>query len=109
MEIQLTQPIINKINSFSNKRRNSYLEKGSPYKKHSKSESVNTNFAQSFEIPDWGIKDYIRELQENGKKPSSISRCIASIRSFYQFVLKRKKNYGKYINLFNKKAPIFLR
>ena len=23
------------------------------------------------------IKDYIRELQENGKKPSSISRCIA--------------------------------
>ena len=37
------------------------------------------------------IKDYIRELQENGKKPSSISRCIASIRSFYQFVLKRKK------------------
>ena len=37
------------------------------------------------------IKDYIRELQENGKKPSSISRCIASIRSFYQFALKRKK------------------
>ena len=37
------------------------------------------------------IKDYIKELQENGKKSSSISRCIASIRSFYQFVLKRKK------------------
>ena len=37
------------------------------------------------------IKDYIKELQESGKKPSSISRCIASIRSFYQFVLKRKK------------------
>ena len=37
------------------------------------------------------IKDYIKELHENGKKPSSISRCIASIRSFYQFVLKRKK------------------
>lgn len=37
------------------------------------------------------IKDYIKELQENGKKTSSISRCIASIRSFYQFVLKRKK------------------
>lgn len=37
------------------------------------------------------IKDYIKELQENGKKPSSISRCIASIRSFYQFVLKNKK------------------
>ena len=37
------------------------------------------------------IKDYIKELQEQGKKASSISRCIASIRSFYQFVLKRKK------------------
>lgn len=37
------------------------------------------------------IKDYIKELQEEGKKPSSISRCIASIRSFYQFVLKNKK------------------
>lgn len=37
------------------------------------------------------IKDYIKELQEEGKKASSISRCIASIRSFYQFILKRKK------------------
>lgn len=37
------------------------------------------------------IKDYIKELQEAGKKASSISRCIASIRSFYQFVLKNKK------------------
>ena len=37
------------------------------------------------------IRDYIKELQENGKKASSISRCIASIRSFYQFVLKNKK------------------
>ena len=37
------------------------------------------------------IKEYIAELQESGKKASSISRCIASIRSFYQFILKRKK------------------
>lgn len=37
------------------------------------------------------IKDYIKELQEQGKKPSSISRCIASIRSFYQFILKNRK------------------
>ena len=37
------------------------------------------------------IKDYIRELQEDGKKSTSISRCIASIRSYYQFVLRRKK------------------
>ena len=37
------------------------------------------------------IIDYIKLLQEQGKKASSISRCIASIRSFYQFVLKNKK------------------
>lgn len=37
------------------------------------------------------MKDYIKELQEEGRKPSSISRCIASIRSFYQFVLRNKK------------------
>ena len=42
-------------------------------------------------VKEQDIKDYIKELQDNGKKASSISRCIASIRSFYQFVLKKKK------------------
>ena len=37
------------------------------------------------------MENYIKELQEQGKKASSISRCIASIRSFYQFVIKHKK------------------
>ncbi len=37
------------------------------------------------------INLYIKELQESGRKASSISRAIASIRSFYQYVLKRKK------------------
>ena len=37
------------------------------------------------------VQNYIQEMQENGKKASSISRCIASIRSFYQFILKNKK------------------
>ena len=37
------------------------------------------------------IENYIKEMQEEGKKASSISRSIASIRSFYQFVLKNKK------------------
>ena len=37
------------------------------------------------------IQNYIKEMQEKGKKASSISRCIASIRSFYQFILKNKK------------------
>ena len=37
------------------------------------------------------INFYIKELQDKGKKASSISRAIASIRSFYQYALKRKK------------------
>ena len=37
------------------------------------------------------IKEYINYLQEIGKKASTISRCIASIRSFYQYELKNKK------------------
>ena len=37
------------------------------------------------------VQNYIQELQDKGKKPSSISRCIASIRSFFQFILKNKK------------------
>ena len=37
------------------------------------------------------MKDYINYLQEIGKKASTISRCIASIRSFYQYELKNRK------------------
>lgn len=37
------------------------------------------------------VKEYIQELEELGKKPSTISRCIASIRSFYHYVLRKGK------------------
>ena len=37
------------------------------------------------------IKDYIEYLHENGKKASTISRSLASIRSFYQYLVKNKK------------------
>ena len=41
-------------------------------------------------ITDEGIKDYISHMQEIGKKPSTISRGLASIRSFYQYEAKSK-------------------
>ena len=41
-------------------------------------------------ITDEGIKDYISYMQEIGKKPSTISRGLASIRSFYQYEAKNK-------------------
>ena len=39
------------------------------------------------EITDEGIKTYINYMQEIGKKPSTISRGLASIRSFYLYEL----------------------
>ena len=37
------------------------------------------------------IKGYLKELQNEGKKTSTASRSLASIRSFYQFLLRTKK------------------
>ena len=37
------------------------------------------------------IKDYLEHLQEVGKKASTVSRNLASIRSFYQFLVRNKK------------------
>ena len=37
------------------------------------------------------LRETIEYLEELGKKPSTISRCIASIRSFYQYVLRKGK------------------
>ena len=42
------------------------------------------------DMTDEGIKDYIKYMQEEGKKPSTISRGLASIRSFYQYEAKNK-------------------
>jgi integrase/recombinase XerD len=41
-------------------------------------------------VTDEGIKEYIEYMQEIGKKPSTISRGLASIRSFYQYETKNK-------------------
>ena len=41
-------------------------------------------------LTDEGIKEYIKYMQEIGKKPSTISRGLASIRSFYQYETKNK-------------------
>ena len=43
-------------------------------------------------VNEQNMKDYIDYLEEQGKKPSTISRNIASIRAFYQYEVKNKKN-----------------
>lgn len=42
------------------------------------------------EMQEEDIKEYLEHLQEVGKKPSTISRSLASIRSFYQYLVKNK-------------------
>ena len=37
------------------------------------------------------VKEYLEHLQEIGKKSSTVSRNLASIRSFYQFLVRNKK------------------
>ena len=64
----------------------SYKRDLKQFRKYLESYGINYN-----RVKEEDIKDYVKELQEAGKKASSISRCIASIRSFYQFVLKNKK------------------
>ena len=51
----------------------------------------NINYAKAKEED---IKDYLKELQKEGKKTSTASRSLASIRSFYQFLLRTKKAKG---------------
>ena len=51
---------------------------------------IKDNGENYVEITDDGIREYIEHMQEIGKKPSTISRGVASIRSFYQYEAKNK-------------------
>ena len=52
---------------------------------------LNENKLNYGKIKSEDIKEYLNHLQEIGKKTSSISRSLASIRSFYQYELRVKK------------------
>lgn len=52
---------------------------------------ANSNKLNYLKVTEEDMKKYFSHLQEIGKKTSTISRNIASIRSFYQFLLRNKK------------------
>ncbi len=52
---------------------------------------TNNNRINYQKITDEEMKKYFDYLQESGKKTSTISRNVASIRSFYQFLVRNKK------------------
>ena len=43
-------------------------------------------------VEDKDISNYLHSLKADGKKTSTISRSLATIRSFYQFLVRRKEN-----------------
>ena len=51
---------------------------------------IEDNGEDYVEVTNDGIKEYIEHMQEIGKKPSTVSRGLASIRSFYQYEAKNK-------------------
>ncbi len=51
---------------------------------------IEDNGEDYVEVTNEGIKEYIEHMQEIGKKPSTVSRGLASIRSFYQYEAKNK-------------------
>ena len=52
---------------------------------------INYNKVLYTHVHEKHIKSYMEELEEEGKKPSTISRNIASIRSFYLFLVRKSK------------------
>ena len=52
---------------------------------------VNNNNLDYAKMKEQDIRNYVEYLQSIDKKPSTISRSLASIRSFYQFLVRNKK------------------
>ena len=54
-------------------------------------EYVEKNRINYAKVNEEDMKTYLEHLKEIGKKPSTVSRNLASIRSFYQFLIRTKK------------------
>ena len=52
---------------------------------------IEDNKINYLKIDEKGIRDYLKYMNDIGKKSSTISRSLASIRSFYQYLLRVKK------------------
>ena len=55
------------------------------------SQYLDQNQQDYLKLEEKDIKDYLKYLTITGKKASTVSRSLASIRSFYQFAVKNKK------------------
>ena len=52
---------------------------------------IETNRINFLKVSKSDVEDYLDELEKQHKKTSTISRSLASIRSFYQFLVRNRK------------------
>ena len=52
---------------------------------------LDTNRMNYTKVKEEDVKEYLKYLEELGKKTSTISRNLASIRSFFTFLVRNKK------------------
>lgn len=85
-QLKLFFQFLEEDKKLSNNTLQSYKRDLLQFKKYLKQNKKNYQ-----KVIDEDIKEYIQYLYELGKKPSTISRSLASIRSFYQYEVKNKK------------------
>ena len=85
-QIKLFLDFLQKDKKLSNNTLQSYKRDILQYQKYVEKESIDF-----LKVKDDDIKKYLKELKKIGKKTSTISRNLASIRSFYQYLVKTRK------------------
>ena len=85
-QIKLFLDFLQNDKKLSNNTVQSYRRDIIQYKEYIKSKDLNY-----LKVTSDDIKKYLKDLKKKGKKTSTISRNLASIRSFYQFLVKTKK------------------
>lgn len=88
-QIKLFLEFIQKEKKLSNNTLQSYRRDIKQYEEYIEQEKMNY-----LKITQEDIRAYLDELAQKGKKASTISRNLASIRSFYQFLFRARKVKG---------------
>ena len=85
-QIKLFLEFLQKDKKLSNNTLQSYRRDITQYESY-----INQENLQYQKVNKDDIKKYLNNLKNMGKKTSTISRNLASIRSFYQYLLRMKK------------------
>lgn len=85
-QIKLFLDFLQKEKKLSDNTIQSYRRDISQFEKY-----LNDNNLQYSKVSEEDIKNYLKTLKKSGKKSSTASRNLATIRSFYQFLVRTKK------------------